>query len=421
MPKKSDAFLPRIYTKTQGKARTYYIKYWPDRTDPKSPKFHKTHDGKCECGKPRPNRPCPHYQAAQEVLITFEHKYNDKPVDATIGFLVHEWYRSDHSGRKESTVELYMDSYKVFLEWCANNKITHASQLLDSHSTQPMADLKRHLTTVPFVRLKHTAKSRRILRRLDYLVRRDKITRNSPEYMEENYQELERQMKELMVKDEVLYSASTVHRIFRDLRVLFGFGMWRKLMSSNPLDESGKPRSQRIKTSLKVQEQRRNPLTKAEQQRILEKTTGDTLDMVIVYLYTGMRLDELANFHWGAHVRQARICMCPVNGWSPKWGKSRTIPIHPRVREVLERQKARHPGAEYVFNTLGHKRGPRPGQRVPYDKHPDTGPVQESFQQPTDSRRRGEWSDRTLLPSHVHNTSASGRGVTGQGSGHRWP
>ena len=65
MPKKkADSYKPRVYTKKQGKHRVFYIEYYIGSKR----KFERAHEDKCFCGKPKPNRPCEHLAAAQEML-----------------------------------------------------------------------------------------------------------------------------------------------------------------------------------------------------------------------------------------------------------------------------------------------------------------------------------------------------------------
>lgn len=79
-------------------------------------------------------------------------------------------------------------------------------------------------------------------------------------------------------------------------------------------------------------------------------------DMFEVLVETGMRRGEIVNLEWsGIDFTNGRIHIRPRADWTPKHGRSREIPMRPRVREVLERRKA---DAKYrlVFRTPSGKK-----------------------------------------------------------------
>jgi integrase/recombinase XerD len=102
-------------------------------------------------------------------------------------------------------------------------------------------------------------------------------------------------------------------------------------------------------------------LTEAEVERLLDLTRGDQLhDILATLFFTGLRRGELVHLWWEdldfeqgmIHVRIKE--WVDEDGkermWSPKGRRERAIPMHPKLREILQRQPRR---GKFVFSTSG--------------------------------------------------------------------
>jgi len=102
-------------------------------------------------------------------------------------------------------------------------------------------------------------------------------------------------------------------------------------------------------------------LPEEDVKRLLDLTTGSQLhDIFATLFFTGLRRGELVHLWWEdidfeqgmIHVRIKE--WVDENGkermWSPKGRRERAVPMHPKLREILQRQPRR---GKYVFSTSG--------------------------------------------------------------------
>jgi integrase len=91
-----------------------------------------------------------------------------------------------------------------------------------------------------------------------------------------------------------------------------------------------------------------------EAERLIAAASPHMRGLVVFLFATGARLGEVLWLDW-QHVDlaggQVRFVHNPAEGFRTKTGKSRSVPLHPRVIEELAALKARHGGRGAVFRT----------------------------------------------------------------------
>jgi len=123
---------------------------------------------------------------------------------------------------------------------------------------------------------------------------------------------------------------------------LFSRAVRLELLETNPVAKAGR-----------TKEQNRKPprfLSAAEIERVKQACDGQVRDIFEVLIETGMRRGELENLRWSdVDLANGWIQIQPRGDWTPKHGRSRKIPMRPRVREILLRRK-RDAKYEWVFH-----------------------------------------------------------------------
>src|SRR5690606_12842967 len=90
---------------------------------------------------------------------------------------------------------------------------------------------------------------------------------------------------------------------------------------------------------------------KAEDLSVLFRANGAAiLDMLLLFYHGGLRLGELCHLTF-RQVRNSVLHIEPHDGWIPKWGISRSIPMDAATKAMLERRRSANPKARYVFET----------------------------------------------------------------------
>ena len=95
--------------------------------------------------------------------------------------------------------------------------------------------------------------------------------------------------------------------------------------------------------------ERKKALNQAEVKRLLEFSEGKTRLYIALLYYTGMRKSEALSLSWDdidLEREEIIIRAKPEQGFAPKSGKARTIPLHPELKAILE--KAERKG-KWVF------------------------------------------------------------------------
>ena len=108
-------------------------------------------------------------------------------------------------------------------------------------------------------------------------------------------------------------------------------------------------------SELKLKEtdsEQRRALSQAEARRLLESASGLTKLFIALLLYTGMRKSEAMFLSWDdidLEREEITIRAKPEQGFAPKSGKARTIPLHPELKAILEKIPRKAGKGEWVF------------------------------------------------------------------------
>jgi len=137
------------------------------------------------------------------------------------------------------------------------------------------------------------------------------------------------------------------------VRQLVNFALSRGLITDDPL------------RGLKILEPKPTPQpcwTAEEVERILASSPESYRAALTLLADTGMRVGELAHLTWGdVDLRRNVLHVRGKEGWKPKSGDQRAIPISPRVRAMLERLP-RH--SRWVVTAPPSRRYPRGDHQV---------------------------------------------------------
>lgn len=328
MPRKYNAFRPRIYKKRRAAGgRTVYVQYWEDGER----KFHPCHEGICTCRA----KDCAHVEAAEKVLAQFVNEgaivagRNPEPVSLAVFWAAWEAAATV----SQETVGLYRGAWRLLDQYAHENGIKSTAGL----SREAMLTFRKWLRTTQFEMAVHTQESRRVKRKIEYRLRCAKLTRQSPEYSKPPFLEMRSEMEAKMEIRKEPYSEAYIQIVLRSIRAVLFWGVRSRFFDENPLSGAGKPNSEKIIRGF--DDQTRNPLTEDEVKRLLSKLKGRDLDMAVVFLYSGLRLGELVHLRWDRLTADGfiRIEPIPEVRWKPKWNKKRRVRIHPQVKEVLDR------------------------------------------------------------------------------------
>lgn len=105
-----------------------------------------------------------------------------------------------------------------------------------------------------------------------------------------------------------------------------------------------------IVTAPPVPETSREPFTRQEVDALWEIADQDWVDTVLIYLYTGFRLNELLDMKT-EQVNTAEQYF--RGGIKTRSGKDRIVPIHSRIRPLVEKRIRQ--GGPYLFSYQGRK------------------------------------------------------------------
>jgi integrase/recombinase XerD len=138
-------------------------------------------------------------------------------------------------------------------------------------------------------------------------------------------------------------SVTRMNMYTRAIKTLFNFAFKQNIISRNPLEnikQIKQPKS--LPTYFSI----------ADLEKILALVTNPVLrDIYITAFYTGMRISEILNLRWvNVDLQKKQIRVCNSEDFVTKTGTERTIPIHPKVSEMLSKIDK---SQEYVFSKNG--------------------------------------------------------------------
>lgn len=155
------------------------------------------------------------------------------------------------------------------------------------------------------------------------------------------------------------WKANNVNRYLRDVRAVLNKAVRHELINANPAKSTGRgddlflrPTDAKEITILSDSEMRTLlALSEDDIEEQFRTNARAVLDMVRIFYMCGLRLGELCNLTF-AQIRHGAIHIEPHDGWIPKWGIRRSVPMTQEVREIIERRRTIGVGnAKYVFVT----------------------------------------------------------------------
>lgn len=137
------------------------------------------------------------------------------------------------------------------------------------------------------------------------------------------------------------------------IRRLVRFGLSRKLILRDPLEGLQNPQPRPTEQPC---------WSPAELEQIIDAAEGTPKRIYILLADTGMRLGELQWLAWDDFIFSQRyIHIRPKEGWSPKTGESRRVPMTDRVYEEFRNLPRTH---HWVFTRGDSTRYPDGGQQI---------------------------------------------------------
>ena len=149
------------------------------------------------------------------------------------------------------------------------------------------------------------------------------------------------------------YADKTLQHRMVIIKQFIKWAVERELLARNPV------------AGLKVSQGRPRPqpcfdLNQVE--AILRASREPLRSIVEVLAFTGMRIGELVWLTWDdVDFESGFIQIRPKDGWVPKHGRARSIPMHDRARAVLERLPRRH---RWVFTARPSRQYPEGGHQI---------------------------------------------------------
>ncbi|HCS55352.1 MAG TPA: hypothetical protein DIW81_27845 [Planctomycetaceae bacterium] len=123
-------------------------------------------------------------------------------------------------------------------------------------------------------------------------------------------------------------SAKTIHCDTYIIRQLVNFGLSRKMISCDPLEGLKNPQPKRTEQPC---------WTPEEVNQILAAANDPQKSIFTAYADTGMRFGELQWLTWDdVDFEKNLIHIRPKDGWKPKTGESRKVPMTVRLKQMLQ-------------------------------------------------------------------------------------
>lgn len=150
------------------------------------------------------------------------------------------------------------------------------------------------------------------------------------------------------------YAEATLHIILRNTRAFFSFSVHKKYIMENPFSGANKLKSQKLIQT--APEKPKNILKNEEVKKLESKLEGQWLNIFQLFIYTGMRMDDLRLLKW-ERISGTQISLYEdeESGYRPKWNINRAILITPKIEAILKAQKKYQKdnkiNSPYVFTT----------------------------------------------------------------------
>lgn len=140
-----------------------------------------------------------------------------------------------------------------------------------------------------------------------------------------------------------------VYNYHRTLKAMFNKGVEWNYLRNNPFAKVKLP---------KRQEKRPAYITTEELEKVLEKIKQQAIkDVVQISFYSGLRLGEATFLKWKNISLYHNAINIGDESFSTKSRKSRSVPFHPKVKEIIERLKneSKVQKENYLFRKTGNQ------------------------------------------------------------------
>jgi integrase len=138
----------------------------------------------------------------------------------------------------------------------------------------------------------------------------------------------------------------TINSEMMRLSSVFSLAVRLEYLSANPCSKVKR---------FKVNGQRTRALTPQEVRELVDKASDRYRPLILIAIYTGMRLNEVINLKWGWIDWESKAVTLPATLTKNK--KARTVPLIGEALRVLEETRAQSKGQGAVFTGIGYKRG----------------------------------------------------------------
>ncbi len=138
---------------------------------------------------------------------------------------------------------------------------------------------------------------------------------------------------------------ATVNKLLRTLRAAFSRAVERNYLRANPL-AGVRPG--------KEPEREPHALTAEQVERLLAAADGDWRCFIFLALTTGLRRGELCQLEWkDLDAERGLLHVRCKDGWRPKSGHNRTVPLVPEAAAMLEERHLQYADTLLIFERPG--------------------------------------------------------------------
>lgn len=128
------------------------------------------------------------------------------------------------------------------------------------------------------------------------------------------------------------YAPKTVNGYLGAIKQVYQYAEELNLLKENP--------AKNIKRLKEKPRKSPRSFSKEEVHKILDNANDFYKDLFRFFLYMGMRRDEVRYLEWeDIDFKNKEIHIRNKENFSPKYGKERTVPMHPEVEKILKRRK----------------------------------------------------------------------------------
>lgn len=182
----------------------------------------------------------------------------------------------------------------------------------------------------------------------------------NPHYLDDvTAEDLEKLKTRLIGREN--WSPTTVNMFLRHVQAAYSYAIKMKMISSNPFQDI---------SQIPVPQRSPKFLSKKQVKKVLEISSqyGEQIHLFFCLgIYAGLRIGEIANAKWSWFDPESATMTVAGNkdtGFETKTGRNRTLPLHDRLKEVLERAER---SGEYLLNSGRVSKG-KNQYRVDYKK-----------------------------------------------------